>query len=696
MKHLLISVFLSVIFLLPHPGRSQTEFTMQIVIDKPVDAGLATCFPGVTESEKHNYWYIPKQPKVATGENGKPKMSFIKWVYNEKNGEAEGLGGGIFHLVVGYELDTEELREVERELRRADPRGKLIGPVIFKEGTVNIEVPKINDPEQTSIVAVAPAPVISGSFVAANMQLDKRSASLLWEAFQNTANAPVAINFNMTLAGYNSPMSCKITIKREQIYNHQRMQAGVATPWLAAEVGDFLDEMRESGAIKIEQIGANFQMQEAINRAIDKAQEEFFTPLGSSEGPNLSQLAGLGNQESSFMDKATNLLNSARQEQRQENESIRSRNRAEQDRVDRANSQIREDNRAERDRVNAQNRSNSDSDDGNSEEEDQNQSDESGGEDADGNESGGSESVEAPEDGLSPEDEAGEVRISEPILAEEQEADLEETSSLPPIAITASFVRKRVINKTDKVIDFRESHPTTISWPMGGNVGVTARDCPDCFLEVNLNDQVFKQRNLVATLDGLNGSDFTKFINYGTVQIRKLRDPSENTYTYDDEIRITKANFEEGGNFFDLMYGWNKDAENTEWFDYEYKQSWSFFGNHAYETDWTSTQENTINLNPPLQRRVLDIEAERELLEDRNVRAADVKVYYSLGGEDMQVARYSLRTRDEVLNGQVEIMLPPDSDGYEYEITWRQYGGNEISSGRRQSDSDTIFADEIP
>ncbi|SHJ39096.1 hypothetical protein SAMN04488508_108121 [Aquimarina spongiae] len=692
MKYIVCIVLL--VLIMPNKLFSQRDFTMQITVDKPVEAGSLVLFPGVKDTD--SYWFMSKKVRVALNDDGTPKFSLIKWAYNQDDGKDEGLGGAVFHCVFGYGPTPEEIKDAEKALKRINGKGKIVGPVIFKSGTVTVSIPKLADPEKKQVVAVAPAPTIQGANIAVNLQLDKRSATFLWETF-DTPNPQVTFNFNMELAGYNSPLEAKITINREQIHNHQRMQAGVATPWLSAEIGSFMDEMIDNGAIEIEKIGENFEMQDAIDRAIEHATNEFFTPLGSSDGPNLNQLAGLNGQEPSFMDRASGLLNNSRQEVRTENNNIRAENRRERDRADRQNERIRAENRRERervDRVNESNRARIERENAaNSEEDNEDTEDVASSEDESADESSGRR-ITPTQAGVTPDNVSREVYT--PIEAEQREevtANTREEEEVPSLAIVASFVQRTVKVMGKKVISFKETLPTVVPMPIGDNLGYSRKDCPSCFMEINLDDPVYKQRQLLATIDGFNADNFSQFINYASLQLKKEHESGEFTY---DEVRVTRKNFNEEGNLFTLLYGWKGDHDRSKWLDFEYKVGWSFFGGHEFETEWMPSNKNTINLSAPLQRKILTIEAERDLLEEANVRSVDVRVSYNLGGGNDLSKQFNINTSKETLTGQVEIMLPKNKQEYEYEITWRLWGGDEVKSGKKTTSSEVLHVDELP
>ena len=98
------------------------------------------------------------------------------------------------------------------------------------------------------------------------------------------------------------------------------------------------------------------------------------------------------------------------------------------------------------------------------------------------------------------------------------------------------------------------------------------------FRQVNLDDPLYKQRELVVFVDGMNAKDFGDYINFATVQMRKKHQAEEETQ---DEVRIDRKNFSSEGNAFKLLYGWKNDADRRQWMNYEYQTTWSFLGEGA-------------------------------------------------------------------------------------------------------------------
>lgn len=655
------------VFMYSISTEAQQDFTMQIVLDKPVDAGPLKLFPGI--KDKDSYWYSPDKLRLAKNDDGTPKMKFVKWVHNEDNDTNEGAGGGILHCVYGFGVTEEELDEAKKELKKINSKGKIVGAVIYKEGTVTVSVPKLLDPDLQDIVAIAPAPTMEGNNVAVNMQLDKRSASLLWDSFKK-GNSLVTFNFNMTIAGYNSPIEANIKIHTDQVMNSQQFKAGLATPWLNAEIDVLVKELIDNGSIEIEKIGDNFSMDTAIDRVVEKATDLLFTPYGSSQGPSISQLTSAANSQGneSLLTRASNLLNTSRTDARSERDAVRRRNAAERERIAR---EERGSPTTERESSSVDATEDTDSNDDSSNSDDELRPETSG--------------------GLTPGDSERAVNGTTP-ESTATTPNLEEEPSIPSIAIVASYTVKKIKISGTKTFSLKESYPTTLPSAFGSDLEVNMDNCPKCFIETNLDDPVFKQRQILALLDGLNANDFDKYINYGTVQLRKKHETEEYTY---DEVRITRNNFNQEGNLFTMLYGWKGDNNRSKWFDYDYKIAWSFFGGNSIEGDWENTNRSAINLSPPLTRRVITIEADKDLLTEQNVRAIDVKIYYNLGGDD-QMKQFSINPKKDVLSGQVEFMLPNGNQEYDYEVTWRLWGNEQKTSGRQTTSFETLYVDELP
>ena len=93
----------------------QTSLAQKVMLDAPLKAGPLTVFPDV--SDENIFYYLTDKPHIATGANGKPQFSFLKFVDNNATTK-EGDGGGLVHAVIILEVTDEQRRLAERELQR--------------------------------------------------------------------------------------------------------------------------------------------------------------------------------------------------------------------------------------------------------------------------------------------------------------------------------------------------------------------------------------------------------------------------------------------------------------------------------------------------------------------------------------------------------------------------------------------------
>ncbi|HYJ33037.1 MAG TPA: hypothetical protein VE326_07420, partial [Candidatus Binatia bacterium] len=317
----------------------------QILIDKPVRAGELVCFPDLNDPMA--YYYVNDKPHLAMDANGKPQFSFLRYVENVRSGATdaearEGEGGGIVHAVVALSVPPEMVADAQRQLQRTVPGAKLMGPVVYKAGKFGLvsSFKDTNGNLTKQVVGLGNAPLLDGEKAAVSMQLTKLGAKILWESFQ-TPTPDISFTFEMDVTGFRSPHRALIEANFDQIYEHKAFAAGVATQYLAAEIKGAFDDLKREGAIKLTQVGEDEKLDALITTAYNKISDMMFSPSGGTGTPDLASLTGAGGQPS-MLDRATQMLAANRAATNAENAQIRADNR-----------QIREENRRDADRARA-------------------------------------------------------------------------------------------------------------------------------------------------------------------------------------------------------------------------------------------------------------------------------------------------------------------------------------------------------
>ena len=271
----------------------------------------------------------------------------------------------------------------------------------------------------------------------------------------------------------------------------------------------------------------------------------------------------------------------------------------------------------------------------------------------------------------------------------------ESAKSSSIVSLNFAYEFKEEKKSGNYVIDLSKATTETINFRFDENLGSDVAECTDCFESVNLDDPFYKQRELLVSVDGLNSDQFSKYINFVTVSMKKEHGNGEVTY---DELRIAEKEFSEAlGNPFRLLYGWKDETDNDrdKWLKYEYQTKWSFFGDHSVEQDWATSDELGLNLAPPFHPVTVSVEADPEMLKEAKIRLATVKFFYDYGAGEKE-EQITIKGNQEVPAALAEFMLERGKYDYEYEIIWRLYGNKQVSTGRKKSSDGLIYVDEIP
>ncbi|MCU0459072.1 MAG: hypothetical protein MUE37_08290 [Bacteroidales bacterium] len=601
-----------------------TARSQSFILDKPIGAGDLTLFPDIDNPD--SYYYMPNQVQLAMHPDGKPMFSFIKYVRNTDLTSGTGTqitrsdeAGGIIHAVVRLDVTNEQIKEAERALRRIRSNGKIIGPVIYKSGTVMLVSSFNREGDNVRrVVGLGTAPILEGQNCAVSVHLAKEASDILWATFE-TPTPDFSISFEMEIEGFLSPKRAEIVANWDRVYSHHSFQAALASPILSAEVSAAFDDLRDQGAIKITQIGSDEQMDKLIETAYNQLANLMLDKIAGSGIPDVKSLFP-GN-DKSMLDRATENLQKSRKEAmdyntKQEqlyNERLKHEN------------QARTGARSARDSI-ARAR--------------------------------GTEVVR-------PAAQTG--RSERP--AGDQETRSPDRMSIPSLSIALSYKMKKEKRSGEYKLNLNKYTKETRMNRFDQNFGslISLSSCPDCFRRVNLDDPLYQQREINARVDGsINSDDFGKYINSVEVLIRKTHQNGQQTV---QGVQINKQLFNDRANNFVIIYGWKGDDDRNKWLSYEYKTRWSYFGGAATETDWTKTESAALALAPDYVRKPVYVEADGDFFEKENIRAAEVTLYYNINGKE-QTRRVTLQPKDKGLSQMEELVLPRDSNEYEYDIAY--------------------------
>ncbi|MBC7350213.1 MAG: tetratricopeptide repeat protein, partial [Candidatus Aminicenantes bacterium] len=255
-------IFVAIISLLIMAG---LRLAAEVSVEEVVQAGRFVFYRD--HADPHKYYYVPDQPRLATKRDGTPEFTFIK--YTKTDGATKG---GVLHFLVTWGFTSGELSSAESALKGIDSQAKLAGPVPFKEGTFQVISATAGKDGlfNRRIVGEGKAPVLPGQKAAVSIALTEEGASLLWESFKNPTS-DVSVQYVLKFSGITPAFQAKLKVDWDKVYTQHDIKAAVEgtvkVVKLRADLGATLEELRQKGAIQLEIVGENENMQKLLETA---------------------------------------------------------------------------------------------------------------------------------------------------------------------------------------------------------------------------------------------------------------------------------------------------------------------------------------------------------------------------------------------------------------------------------------------
>jgi hypothetical protein len=223
-----------------------------------------------------------------------------------------------------------------------------------------------------------------------------------------------------------------------------------------------------------------------------------------------------------------------------------------------------------------------------------------------------------------------------------------------------------------------------------GNLYHKYGDNPKYFKTVAMDDPDFQQRIVHVGVDGTLLNEMGKMINNVTVTLKKQHQGGEQTVR---EIIVTPETMKDSVLTLKMVYGSKDDADRLQWLNYTYRTNWKFSGGGHYITDWHTESSSMINLYCPFKRTPVQLIGNAELLKEKGVRAAIIRLSYPFFGETRS-SRIVWKPGEIIEEKTVELTLPINADSYTYNITWIKTDGTRPEK-KDKDDSGLIFIDEL-
>lgn len=219
--------------------------------------------------------------------------------------------------------------------------------------------------------------------------------------------------------------------------------------------------------------------------------------------------------------------------------------------------------------------------------------------------------------------------------------------------------------------------PIHTSGNIGGVYNAHKAD-PRYFRIVSLGDPAFERRPLYFQVDGEFISGFQDSINFVAVSIRK-RYQSNPEFT--ETLRFSQELVRDGRLVLETGYPRLGEGD-ASYLNYEYQVVWSFRGRDSVRVPadpnkWVASTDPVVSLTPPLEKRIIDIDADRGRFVDKGIASANVVFEYSLRSQPKQT-RATLRAADTASSNTVTL-LADRAATVKTKVTWYFKNGRQVT-----------------
>jgi len=544
-----------------------------------------------------SYYYVPTYPRVATNEDGTFQFLCLKYV--DPAGKS---GGGLFHALVEFTLPGDIVADLEKELRKSVPDGKIVGPVPLMQaepaegedepGSFEVVSAVLSDIGgfTRKVITSGKAPITPGSRAALAAILNPQGATLLWDSLSGpTSDVSIAINayYEAAVMSFDARITADVTT----IYNHFSSLMNVQQDYTRRQLRDITDDLYRKGNIKVEVLDRSKaldlkagDLQALVDTVTNKIIELMFdSKTGFSADPprEVAVEPGQikGRQEKGWLAKL--FTSSGDQKYYTDNQYVMKK---------------RED-----------------------------------------------------------------VR-----------------QNIFSVVLTKNSTVKVPVNTAGNIRGLYDEF----------------KEDPRYFRIVNLADPAFEFRSVYFQVDGDYASSFQDSVNFVAVNFRKkFTDNPEFTGT----LRFSHENVKDGKLVQEISYP-RLAEQDASWLDYEYQVMWSVRNRKTVsipvdQQKWLSANDPAISLAPPLEKRMIEVDADRGAFNDAGVVSANLVFEYPLLHEAKRT-RVTLRARDTESTSQVTLYKDPGPK-VKAKVTWYLKNGQRVTQDLGETD-ETYFVLAVP
>lgn len=235
--------------------------------------------------------------------------------------------------------------------------------------------------------------------------------------------------------------------------------------------------------------------------------------------------------------------------------------------------------------------------------------------------------------------------------------------------------------------------PVDASGNLGGLYDALEAD-PRYFRIVNLDDPAFQFRDVHFQVDGDFVDAFSDLVNFASVTVRKTY---EGNPAVTRDIVFSLDDVEAGRTIQEVSFPRLGEAEE-DWADFEYRAEWSLRGGPTLtqpdDSGWIRGTTAAVSLRPPLEKRTIQVDADRAAFERHGVNSVNVRFATILAGKAGKQGEIQLRVDDPDPSKTVVIYHDP-GESVAYQVDWYLDGGP-VTDGLALLESDYMRLESPP
>ncbi len=216
---------------------------------------------------------------------------------------------------------------------------------------------------------------------------------------------------------------------------------------------------------------------------------------------------------------------------------------------------------------------------------------------------------------------------------------------------------------------------------------------PRYFRVVNMNDPDFERGQVICQVDGDFVDAFDDIINFVTVNFRKRYGNGQADVTA--QLVINGNDLKKDVKLKEISYP-RLGIKSADWMDYEYQLSWSYKGHPdpvrvpAGNDQWIRASGSAISLIPPLEKKVLELDADRSDFSSQGISSVNVSFAGVQAGQRKLIRTVVLRPDDKSSTNRI-VMYHDKGSPVAYQSTWYSRSNGQMTEEIRLLEKGYIF-----